>query len=71
MTKFSHGTPIFKIKLSNHRGSSSNFQQVAKTGSGQAILAIQAAHGGYENLYNLKGGILAWAKEIDTSLPTY
>jgi len=39
--------------------------------SGQAILAIQAAHGGYENLYNLKGGILAWAKEIDTSLPTY
>ena len=26
---------------------------------------------GYDNLYNLKGGILAWAKEIDNSLPTY
>lgn len=26
---------------------------------------------GMENLYNLEGGILAWAKEIDTSLPTY
>lgn len=26
---------------------------------------------GYTNLYNLKGGILAWAKEIDTSIPTY
>lgn len=26
---------------------------------------------GYTNLYNLKGGILAWAKEIDTSMPTY
>ncbi len=26
---------------------------------------------GYENLYNLEGGILAWAKEIDSSLPTY
>lgn len=26
---------------------------------------------GYTNLYNLKGGILGWAKEIDTSIPTY
>lgn len=26
---------------------------------------------GYENLYNLKGGILAWADEIDPSLPKY
>jgi len=26
---------------------------------------------GYTNLYNLKGGILAWAKEIDTTMPTY
>lgn len=26
---------------------------------------------GLTNLYNLKGGILAWAKEIDPSLPTY
>lgn len=26
---------------------------------------------GFDNLYNLKGGILAWANEIDTSLPVY
>ncbi len=26
---------------------------------------------GLTNLYNLKGGILAWAKEIDPSTPTY
>lgn len=26
---------------------------------------------GFTNLYNLKGGILAYAKEIDQSLPTY
>ena len=26
---------------------------------------------GYENLYNLDGGILAWSKEIDPSKPTY
>jgi len=27
--------------------------------------------GSFDNLYNLKGGILAWAKEIDTSLASY
>ena len=26
---------------------------------------------GYDNLYNLKGGILAWSKEIDSTVPTY
>ncbi len=26
---------------------------------------------GFDNLYNLKGGVVAWAKEIDQSLPTY
>lgn len=26
---------------------------------------------GFDNLYNLKGGILAWVNEIDTSLPVY
>ena len=25
----------------------------------------------FDNLYNLKGGILAWSKEIDNSVPTY
>ncbi len=26
---------------------------------------------GYDNVYNLKGGVLAWADEIDPSLPKY
>jgi sulfur-carrier protein adenylyltransferase/sulfurtransferase len=26
---------------------------------------------GFDNLYNLKGGITAWAKEIDPSMPVY
>jgi sulfur-carrier protein adenylyltransferase/sulfurtransferase len=26
---------------------------------------------GFDNLYNLKGGILAWVNDIDTSLPAY
>ncbi len=33
-----------------------------------AILELQKKHG-YQNLINLKGGILAWADEIDPSLP--
>ena len=37
--------------------------------SGAAIGALTQQ--GKENLYNLKGGVLAWAREIDTSLPTY
>ena len=33
---------------------------------------IQALEGkGYTNLANLEGGILAWAREIDTTLPLY
>lgn len=38
--------------------------------SAAIIGALEAAHG-FTNLYNLKGGILAYAKEIDSSLAIY
>jgi len=38
--------------------------------SGDIILWLEKNHG-FTNLYNLKGGILAWAKEVDPSMPTY
>jgi sulfur-carrier protein adenylyltransferase/sulfurtransferase len=38
--------------------------------SGNMVQWLEKNHG-LTNLYNLKGGILAWAKEIDTSMPTY
>ncbi len=38
--------------------------------SGDMLLWLEKNHG-FENLYNLKGGLLAWAKEIDPSMPTY
>lgn len=38
--------------------------------SAKAIRLLEEEQG-FENLYNLKGGILAWAKEIDTDLATY
>ena len=34
--------------------------------SGNMVMYLDAQ--GYENLYNLSGGIIAWAQEIDNSL---
>ena len=38
--------------------------------SASAIFALES-HFGYTNLSNLEGGILAWADEIDPSVPKY
>lgn len=38
--------------------------------SGNAINYLEQNHG-FTNLYNLTGGILAWANEIDPSMETY
>ncbi|HTL81814.1 MAG TPA: rhodanese-like domain-containing protein [Bacteroidia bacterium] len=38
--------------------------------SATIIMALEKQFG-FTNLYNLKGGILAWAKEIDHSMATY
>ncbi|MBL7850848.1 MAG: ThiF family adenylyltransferase [Cyclobacteriaceae bacterium] len=38
--------------------------------SGNIINWLEKNHG-FTNLYNLKGGILDWAKKVDPSMPTY
>ncbi len=38
--------------------------------SGNMVLWLEKNYG-YTNLYNLKGGILAWSREIDPTVPTY
>jgi len=38
--------------------------------SGRVVQFLEANHG-YKNIYNLKGGILAWSDEIDSSIPKY
>ena len=38
--------------------------------SGEMVLWLEKNEG-YENLYNLRGGVLAWAKEIDPEMPVY
>ena len=40
------------------------------TRSGNAVQWLETNHG-FDNLYNLKGGILAYADEIDNSLTKY
>ena len=42
-----------------------------KTGgrSASAVKLLQEA--GFENVYNVKGGITAWSEEIDPSVPKY
>ena len=38
--------------------------------SGVAIRQLEAQHG-FENLYNLKGGILTYAREVDNTLSVF
>jgi adenylyltransferase/sulfurtransferase len=38
--------------------------------SGNVVNYLQSNYG-FTNLYNLEGGILAWADEIDESMPKY
>ena len=38
--------------------------------SGRIVQFLEQQHG-FDNLYNLKGGILAWSAEIDPSVPQY
>ncbi len=42
-----------------------------KMGGRSAKAAKVLIESGYANVTNMEGGITAWAKEIDTSLPTY
>lgn len=38
--------------------------------SGRAVQLLEEQYG-FDNLYNLKGGILAWSAEIDPNVPQY
>lgn len=40
-------------------------------GRSKKVIAWMQDEHGYENLYNLAGGIHAWSEEIDTNVPIY
>ena len=44
---------------------------MCRSGKRSAAAIMQLEAQGYTNLYNLKGGILAWAAEIDPTLNVY
>lgn len=65
--------PLKEIEKNIHRISSSRKVIVhCRSGkrSADAIRVLETRHG-FVNLYNLKGGILAWADEIDPSMAKY
>ncbi|MVN21346.1 rhodanese-like domain-containing protein [Mucilaginibacter arboris] len=42
-----------------------------RSGKRSAAAIMQLEGQGFTNLYNLKGGMLAWAEEIDPEMPVY
>ena len=44
---------------------------MCRSGKRSAAAIMQLEQHGFTNLYNLKGGILAWAAEIDPDLSVY
>jgi rhodanese-related sulfurtransferase len=42
-----------------------------RSGKRSAVAIMQLEAKGFDNLYNLQGGILAWAEEIDPSMEVY
>ncbi len=44
---------------------------MCRTGGRSAKACELLTENGFKNVSNLKGGVNAWAKEIDTSLPVY
>lgn len=44
---------------------------MCRSGKRSAAAIMQLEQQGFTNLYNLKGGILAWAEEIDPEMQVY
>lgn len=42
-----------------------------RSGARSASICMALENNGYNNVYNLKGGIIAWINEIDNSLTKY
>ena len=54
-------------EIKNHKDSEVCVMCRSGGRSGKAVEFLEKE--GFSNIYNLKGGITAWSKEIDTSIP--
>lgn len=50
---------------------SKNILVMCRTGGRSTQIANYLLQNGFANIYNLQGGITAWSREIDPSVPTY
>lgn len=70
-----HGELMPKSEVTSHVQKIAKDKQVivhCRSGKRSAdVIELLQEKYGFENLYNLEGGILAWAKEIDHSMATY
>jgi len=70
-----HGELMPKSEVANHVQKIAKDKQVivhCRSGKRSAdVIELLQEKYGFENLYNLEGGILAWAKEIDHTMATY
>ncbi len=70
-----HGELMPKSEVAHHVQKIAKDKQVivhCRSGKRSAdVIELLQEKYGFENLYNLEGGILAWAKEIDHSMATY
>ena len=48
-----------------------NVLVMCRTGGRSTQVANYLAQNGFPSVYNLQGGITAWSREIDPSVPTY
>jgi adenylyltransferase/sulfurtransferase len=51
--------------------SSRTYVMHCRSGIRSAKAIAQLRHAGFRRLLNLKGGVLAWSRDVDPSLPTY
>ncbi|MTI88564.1 MAG: rhodanese-like domain-containing protein [Balneolaceae bacterium] len=67
-----HHIPLGQLKnrigeIEEHKGD--DVYVMCRSGNRSSKAASILSNNGFENVYNLKGGMKAWAKEIDPSTP--
>ncbi|MDE1953485.1 MAG: sulfurtransferase [Betaproteobacteria bacterium] len=71
--KFQHThIPMAAVPLRQHDvDKSKNVLVMCRTGGRSTQVAHFLLQNGFDKVFNLQGGITAWSREIDPSVPTY
>ncbi len=63
--------PARLMELQSENGREREIVVICHHGARSYQVAMFLAHQGFSNLYNLYGGIAAWAQQVDPAMPTY